>query len=415
MGRDGKKIIMRVNPVNQSVTTSAIASAGTLRRLSGSWRRPGTVGIVSPGYGTEKVSYGIAPSGFSFYKLYRLPVHRFEMKGSFFKNTPVALDYPVELVHTFNELPIGLRPFVVSFENELPRYLGSANSWQLDFGNRLLESNRCRKILALSEIAASNLVRNLAAAGLSDVSKKVSVFRGAIAEAPNFERHDWASKPQSTPLRVLFVGRDPFGKGLLPVLDALDDCRAHGVDIQATIVCGFETRSYISKNWLLNKDELLNRLCSSTHVTHHFLLPNHEIRRLMQTHDLFLFPTLDESLGWVAVEAAMAAMPVITTDIYALPELVIDGLTGFLIKLRKNAATSRWSGLWLDGAEFEDEVRQTFSDLRQGLKTHILSFADNPNLLAKMGAAARQHVLELYAPDRARSRLECIYRDAIGH
>jgi len=71
-----------------------------------------------------------------------VPPYRVERSGTFWRQTPLVLDHPVSLVHTFNELPVGMRPFVVSFENELPRYLGTPSHWQLDAGYALLASGR---------------------------------------------------------------------------------------------------------------------------------------------------------------------------------------------------------------------------------------------------------------------------------
>ncbi|MBC7973938.1 MAG: hypothetical protein H7138_03060, partial [Myxococcales bacterium] len=122
-------------------------------RLVVGLRRANAVGIVAPSYGSEKVSYGLAPEGYTFHKVARIPLHRFERSGTFWHQTPLLLDHPVALVHTFNELPVGLRPFVVSFENELPRYLGEPAPWQLDAGYALIASARCRGVLALSEAA----------------------------------------------------------------------------------------------------------------------------------------------------------------------------------------------------------------------------------------------------------------------
>lgn len=368
---------------------------------------------MSPFYGSEKVSYGLQPHGYSFHKLYRVPIQRLEKSGTFWRFTPLLLDHSVELVHTFNELPLGMRPFIVSFENELPRYLGKVQPWQANIGHGLLDSRRCRNILALSEIAARNVKCELATAGLSEAAGKVAVFRGAVLSAPTFGEDGQADQTKSAaPLRVLFVGRDPFRKGLLPLLDALDDCRAQGAAVQATIVCNFETQDYASKGRDLDMSALQSRMRQNPGITHHHLLPNREIHRLMHSHDIFLFPTLDESLGWVAVEAAMAGMPVIATDIYAIPELVVDGVTGFLVSLHKNE-TSRWAGLWMDGAEFDRETESTFAVIREGLTRHILRFVENPSLVSTMGAAARKHMENLYSFDAARCRLEAMYASAL--
>lgn len=388
-----------------------ISSAGKLPRLFWSSMRKSAVGIISPSYGIEKVSYGLHPQNYSFHKLFRLPIQRMERNGTFLRNTPIIADHPVQLVHTFNEIPFGSRPFIVSFENELPRYLGYPKKWQIEAGMNMLASDRCKGILAISEIAAARLKRSLSEEGRSEISRKVAVFRGSVYSPPQLALR---SVPDSSNgLSLLFVGRDAFGKGLIPLLDAIDFCNKQGVSVRATIVCSFEDRDYISKGRSSDPRTLLKRIQSNCNLIHHEMLPNHEIHRLMRMHDVFVFPTLDESLGWVAVEAAFAGMPVISTDIYALPELVIEGETGFLIKLNKNHR-DRWAGLWLNGDEFDQEVDAAFCAIREGLSEHILRFAQSPSLVASMGAAAQRHIEDLYGEDQARSKLEEIYSDALN-
>lgn len=388
-----------------------ISSSGKLPRLFWSSMRQRAIGIVSPSYGIEKVSYGLNPRNYSFHKLYRLPIQRLERHGTFLRNTPVIADHSVQLVHTLNEIPLGSRPFIVSFENELPRYLDHPKKWQIETGMNILASDRCRSILAISEIAAARLIRSLDEEGRAEISRKVSVFRGAVYSPLKLAVR--RSSSTSNELQLLFVGRDSFGKGLIPLLDAIDFCNMQGVSVKATIICSFENRDYISKGRNLDPKILLERIQNNRNLIHHKMLPNPEIHRLMQLHDVFVFPTLDESLGWVAVEAAMAGMPIIATDIYAIPELVIHGESGFLIKLNKNDK-DRWVGLWMSGEEFDQEVDAAFGSIRQSLSEYILRFVENPALINSMGDAAKKHIEKLYGMDHARFRLESIYADALS-
>ena len=397
-----------------SAEAAVVSSAVAPSRLLAALGRRNAVGIVAPGYGTEKVSYGLAPAGYSFHKLLRLPLHRLERRGTFWQQTPLLLDHPVELVHTFNELPLGLRPFVVSFENELPRYLDTPPAWQLDLGYALLAGARCRKVLALSEAAAAGLRSRLAARGLDEALGKVAVFRGSVSTAPPVASEGAApTRPADSPLRVLFVGRDPLRKGLLPTLDALDACRRQGARIEATVVCDFADYSYIGSWTDADTQRTLARLRSMPDVTYIERLPNAGIHRLMRSHDVLAFPTLDESLGWVAVEAAMAGMPVITTDIFALPELVLDGRTGVTIRLSKNEA-GRWVGLWLRGAAFDEQLSRTMDTLRDGIATALLRLAGDRSQVAAMGEAARAHIDSLYGFAAAQRRLASVYAGALG-
>ncbi len=61
-----------------------------------------------------------------------------------------------------------------------------------------------------------------------------------------------------------------------------------------------------------------------------FLGEQDYIENLMNCADLFLLPTEQESFGLVALEAHSCGVPVVGTRTGGLPELVIDGETGFL-------------------------------------------------------------------------------------
>ena len=56
-----------------------------------------------------------------------------------------------------------------------------------------------------------------------------------------------------------------------------------------------------------------------------------EWRTLWRDADLFVLPTRDEAFGMVFQEAAAAGLPSIGTRINAVPELIQDGVSGFLV------------------------------------------------------------------------------------
>ena len=56
-----------------------------------------------------------------------------------------------------------------------------------------------------------------------------------------------------------------------------------------------------------------------------------DIPSFLATIDVFVLPSLYEGLGVAAIEAMAAGKPVIATRVGGLPELVEDGVTGFLV------------------------------------------------------------------------------------
>lgn len=80
--------------------------------------------------------------------------------------------------------------------------------------------------------------------------------------------------------------------------------------------------------------------------------------------DVFVMPTHFEGFGWVFLEAMAASLPVIATNINAIPEMVTHGETGFLIQPGD----------------------------RSNLATHLQYLIDNPNLARKMGVKGLKKV-----------------------
>ncbi len=92
------------------------------------------------------------------------------------------------------------------------------------------------------------------------------------------------------------------------------------------------------KNWelhLVTHDQLSSRRSQIPNVFIHNDLQNNsdDLIALYQKCDVFAFPTRQENLGLVAIEAMACGMPVVITDTCATNEVVIDGYSGFLIDL----------------------------------------------------------------------------------
>jgi glycosyltransferase involved in cell wall biosynthesis len=133
----------------------------------------------------------------------------------------------------------------------------------------------------------------------------------------------WArSEPrQSTagPVKILFVGGNLERKGgnlLLEVFRALRDENS-GAD--ANVELHLVTKDILPEEpglWVYNN-----------------ILPNSpELRSLYHQADIFCLPTKGDCLPMVLSEASAASLPLISTCVAAIPEIVREGINGFLIE-----------------------------------------------------------------------------------
>ncbi|AHF92575.1 glycosyl transferase family 1 [Opitutaceae bacterium TAV5] len=153
-------------------------------------------------------------------------------------------------------------------------------------------------------------------------------FRGAVLVVP-YGAPALASVPSSLPLppaktlRVLFVGSLGQRKGLSYLFAA---CRRVRSAVTLTVIgrkpaepCAALDRELRSVRWIPS-------------------CPHPQVLAEMAAHDVFVFPSLFEGFGLVLLEALAAGLPVITTPHTAGPDLIRDGVEGFIVPIRDSSA-----------------------------------------------------------------------------
>jgi glycosyltransferase involved in cell wall biosynthesis len=114
--------------------------------------------------------------------------------------------------------------------------------------------------------------------------------------------------------------------------------------------------------------------------------------------DIYLHLARMETFGYSVLEAMARALPVIGTNINAIPEMVRHGETGFLID---TSSLDMNSSAWREqvGAECAHFVRQLIDDAQ---------------LRARMGAAGRARVAHAFSVDHRRAVLARTYEAALA-
>jgi colanic acid/amylovoran biosynthesis glycosyltransferase len=174
-----------------------------------------------------------------------------------------------------------------------------------------------RFVVAISDFGRSQLMR------LSDSSrwKHIYVVRCGVDLAvyePPLRR-----SRSATSAEVLFVGRLLHGKGLSLLFDAVAELRRRELDVTVTVVGDGPARAEL--------DAAVRALRLSGHVRFLGSVGQADLRACYAAADVFCLPSFAEGIPVVAMEAMAMELPVVTTRIMGIPELIEDGKNGVLV------------------------------------------------------------------------------------
>ena len=114
-------------------------------------------------------------------------------------------------------------------------------------------------------------------------------------------------------------------------------------------------------------------------------VPHEKMPEVYMSSSVLLFPSKREGLPPAVMEAQALKRPVIATNVGGIPDIVVHGKTGFLVRPGDVEAMARY----------------------------IVYLKDNPSLLRKMGDEARRHVLEKFSKENVLNRLVKIYNSLL--
>jgi glycosyltransferase involved in cell wall biosynthesis len=153
------------------------------------------------------------------------------------------------------------------------------------------------------------------------------------------------------PCRLLCVAPSRPRKGLSVLLEALAHLSRR--DIHLTVVGTYDTDHY--------RDQLApliarHRLESTVEFAG--FVPRETLSRRYADSDVLVCPSLQEGFGIVVAEALQAGLPVIASDVSALPELVEHGRNGLLFPVGDSAALAAAIAALADDPAFRASLRR---------------------------------------------------------
>ena len=175
---------------------------------------------------------------------------------------------------------------------------------------------------------------------------------------------------------VVFVGRITRQKGLPYFLRA---ARELPDDVQLVLCAGAPDTKEIASEVDGLVAQLKEKRSGVVLITE--MLPQPEVAAILDAADVFITPSVYEPLGIVNLEAMALGLPVVGTATGGIPDVIVDGETGYLVPIDQK---TDGTGTPLDPEAFE-----------QAMAERLIKILDDPAMARRMGKAglerARAH------------------------
>lgn len=126
---------------------------------------------------------------------------------------------------------------------------------------------------------------------------------------------------------IVFVGRLHPVKGVQYLIEAMAIVHREMSEVELVIVGDGIERSRL--------EELADKLDLHGNIQFAGQVPQERVPSIMHRADAFVLPSLSESFGIVNLEAMAAGLPIIATKVGGIPEIVNEGVNGYLVNAKR--------------------------------------------------------------------------------
>jgi len=372
------------------------------------------VGLHYKYYGYETVVYGNGPDNIRYVDVPFIPFRKLKYKSEFLGNVKLFSPFPkVDLFHTYNNVVMNQRSWIVSFESFLPRFLGGylQNKKVMKWGFEKLASNYCKAILPISD-AAKKLFYGLAKENDFDISrfeKKTEVLYPGIMLP---KKKDVFSKGK---IKLLFIGNLFFLKGGRVIVDVFEELQKNYPELELTIISRIDIGDHISQSTENDKIEYLNKIKKNNKIKY---LKNVEHKEIMEKYfpeaDINLLLSFDETFGFVVAEGMLAGLPTITTNIFAFPEMIENGKNGFILNLPVDEFGMIEIFWEKDILKKRKRIFELEGQIKTEFKKYLIHLIEDETQREKLGKKSREAALKKFGYKVKNEKLLKIYQDALN-
>lgn len=322
---------------------------------------------------------------------------------------------PFDLIHGFNRIPLGTKPYIIGFESHLPRAFGAESSKYFDMLLQSLASDRCRGIYAISQYAQRQFLNQHRESKYFETLKNKLHLRYPNINIPN--RDDALIVNETSRLiRLVFIGNHFARKGGTVALRLAELAYNMGLPIHIDIISSLEMGSMswvdpLSDGYFNSDDHLLQSL---PNITVHGRLPNKHVLDIIRYSHFSLLPTFSDSFGFSAIESMANYTPVIATPQGALPEFIHHSKNGIIVPLECDDI-GEWVGVKhpdKSSAEYADLFEKNVTRMAREIFEQIKIVHDNPQKYFMLRQEARNTAKSMFCAELAKAEWEKAYQES---
>lgn len=323
--------------------------------------------------------------------------HQFSFTGPYFPRA--------DFFHFFNSVSTSSTPWFTTYEDIIPRWWGQRSANDVKRGIQSITGDACKGIIGFSHATERVLKQYFLEHGFADDWEQIAPKRHVLLPPqqllPPQER-------KSDVVRFCFVGGDFYRKGGAEVVAAFHILHARGIqNWQLTIVGNLSSwGDYASKTG--PEDARRTRALISKMgdvVVHHEKLPNDQVMTLLSSSHYLLFPTFQDTFGYVVLEAMASGCVPVVSNTRVFPELIENGENGFIIDVPTDL-----SGDAHKTATTAEEKQKLIQRLNASISELIELKPDEWN---KLSSSCRAQIDEYHNPVRHRESLATIYQSSL--
>ena len=240
-----------------------------------------------------------------------------------------------DLIHCAHCLSLNKTPWVMDIEDYWQFWIsGKRSKLAQRMVKKILLSENCKKILPWSEFSKQRILNVF-----PELKEKIEVVYPAVPFKGKEEKKE-------KPLRILYASRYFWIKGGLMALETLKMIKEKFPMTEIIFISDVPEEIKIKYKGIIFKE----------------VLPQEKLFSYLKNSDLFFYPSLIDTFGFLILEAMSFGVPTLAVyhawGTHSVKEIIEDGKNGFLVEFKKD-----WLEYYKIGNDEKELIKRLFEKL----------------------------------------------------